>query len=216
MVVEGGPLTSLGGTGIRGGVDLLAPEFMADRGLENSQDLGDTQSIGWGSTTPAITTVPALIPLAESFIDFLNLDYKVRNNDQIRPQQGMAALMQQPRQDDARKQPNVYMIEGPRMMLGDGPGRAFIDIPGSAAERCEPDRFTTTCSLDDFGYEKIANSDFAASGSPAYNLVYNYRLERADIATILELVELSGYQVGSADVASWLNTHKDVWRRWLE
>lgn len=218
LTAEGGPLTSLGNSGIRGGVDLLAPEFMATNGLDNAQDLEDVERIGWGSTTPAITTAPALLPLATAMVNFLDLDdYEVRDITKVRGQQlGMGYLMQQPREDDARKQPNLYLVEGPRLLLGDGAGRAFVQVPESAAEPCEPDLQSTTCSLDDFSFEKVANSNFATSGSPAYSLVYKYRLDRDNIATLMEIVELSGYDVGPADVASWLNTHEEVWKRWLE
>jgi hypothetical protein len=217
FTAEDGPVTSLGNSGIRGGVDLLAPAFMGTLGLDSAQDLDDTQRIGWGSTTPAITTVPALMPLAAAIVDFLDLDYATRDITQVRGRPlGMGYLMQQPREDDARQQPNTYLVEGPRMLLGDGAGRIFVQLPGSAGDLCQPDLLSTTCSLEDFSYEKIANSAFAASGSPAYSLVYKYKLDREDIATLMELVELSGYDVGPADVASWINTHKEVWKRWLE
>ena len=74
---------------------------------------------------------------------------------------------------------------------------------------------STLCSLRDFTYEKIVNTEFANSDSPAYNLIYNYRLGREPAAEILQLVALSGYRVNAADAASWINTHEDVWRRWL-
>ena len=218
LTAEDGPLTSLSNSGIRGGVDLLAPEFMAANGLDNAQDLEDVERIGWGTTTPAITTAPALIPLATSMVDFLDLDdYDVRDITQVRGQQlGMGYLMQQPREDDTRKVPNLYLVEGPRLLLGDGAGRSFVQLPGSASGDCQPDLRSTTCSLEDFSYEKVANSTFTTSGSPAYSLVYKYRLDRESIATLMEIVELSGYAVGPADVASWLNTHEEVWKRWLE
>lgn len=218
LAAEGGPVTSLGHSGIRGGVDLLAPEFMGALGLSSAQDLNDVERIGWGSTSPAITTVPALVSLATSMIDFLDLDaYAVRDITQVRDRPlGMGYLMQQPREDDTRQQPNLYLVEGPRLLLGDGAGRVFVQVPGSAADPCEPDILSTTCSLEDFSYTKIVNSEFAESGSPAYTLVYNYKLDRGDVATLMELVELSGYAVGPADVASWINTHEEVWKRWLE
>lgn len=216
LTAEGGPLTAVGNSGIRGGVDLLAPAFMGALGLQNAQDLNDTEGIGWASTTPAITTVPPLVALSTSMVDFLELDYEVRDITEVRGRPlGMGYLMQQPREDDSRKQPNTYLVEAPRLLLGDGAGRISVQLPESAGEDCVPDLVSTTCSLADFSYEKIANSTFAASGSPAYSLVYNYRLTREDTSTLMELVELSGYDVRPADVASWVNTHEEVWKRWL-
>ena len=212
----GKPVTVIGPNGIRGGVDLLAPDFMAQDGLTSAPDLADVRKIGWGLTSPAITTVPALLPLAQAFLDFQQLDdYVVRDYDQLSGASGMAGLLQQAGDDDSRSVPNLYLAEGPRLLLGDRPGQASVQIPASASGPCTPDGRTTLCRLTDFRYQKIVNSSFAASGSPAYSLVYHYQLGSEDAGTILELVELSGFDVGEPDVASWLNTHQATWRRWL-
>jgi glycine betaine/proline transport system substrate-binding protein len=215
LTKPGGPVTVVGPNGVKGSVNMLAPFFMGRRGLDTSRDLADATRIGWGVTTPAITTVPELSALARSFVDFLHLDYTIRNFAQVGLGGGMGALMQQPRRDDARKVPNVYLVEGPRGLLGDRPGLKQVDIPGSASQPCEPGRRSTLCSFSDFRYLKIANTRFAESKSPAYSLVYKYSLDATNSANILELVTLSGYSVGSPDVASWLNTHAAQWRRWL-
>jgi hypothetical protein len=211
----GGPVTVVGPNGVKGSVNMLAPFFMGRRGLDTARDLADVTRIGWGVTTPAITTVPELLPLARSFVDFQHLDYTIRNFAEVGLGGGVGALMQQPRRDNARRMPNVYLVEGPRGLLGDRPGQKQVDIPGSASQPCQPDRRSTLCSFADFRYLKIANSAFAKSKSPAFSLVYKYRLDAADTANILELVVLSGYHVGPPDVASWLNTHSTQWRRWL-
>jgi glycine betaine/proline transport system substrate-binding protein len=213
---EGGPVAVVGPNGIKGGVDLLAPAFMGDLGLSTSQDLPDTSRIGWGVTTPAITTMPELVPLAKAFIDFQKLDYIVRNAAEVDGRHGMRYLLPEARVDDGRQEPNLYLVAAPRALLGAGPGSIVVDIPESAAEHCEPDPVTTLCSLDNFGYQKIVNSDFAASDSPAYSLVYAYQLGEEDASTIEELVALSGYNVGAADVESWINTHKEAWKVWLK
>ncbi len=212
----GGPVTVVGPNGVHGVVTMLAPYFMSQRGLASAGDLADVDGIGWGpTTTPAITTVPALLALAHAFVAFQHLDYAVRNYNQVEPVKGMGALMQQPSLDNKLRMPDVYLAEGPRGLLGDRPGQRVIDVPGSAAQPCQRDKRSTLCSFNEFTYVKIANSAFAASGSPAYSLVYSYHLDKPSVANILELVALSGYHVGPADVASWLNTHATVWRRWL-
>jgi hypothetical protein len=45
--------------------------------------------------------------------------------------------------------------------------------------------------------------------------VFDYRLSRAEVDNVMEIVQLSGYDVGAADVVSWINTHEDVWSAWL-
>ncbi len=211
-----GPVVRLGPTGFRGGVDLLAPSFMGDLGLKTYQDLPDTQEIGWAGVTPAITTVPALLPLAQSFVQFQNLDYVVRDYSQVGVGVGMADLLQQANQDDQRRRPNMYLVEGPRPFVGEGSGRTSVEIPKSAANDCIPDKVSTLCSLANFRYQKIANKDFATSGSPAYSLVYRYEVDRKEVDNLLNIVEFAGYDVSGADVASWINTHPNVWRRWLD
>jgi glycine betaine/proline transport system substrate-binding protein len=211
----GGPVTVLGANGVLGGVDLLAPAFMADRGLRSSRDLDDVRRIGWGHVRPTITTLPPLVNLARAFVQSQHLDYRVRDYDVGFPHAGAGDLLQQVRRDDADGVPNIYLVAAPRQFLGDGTGRASIDIPESAAESCRPAPATTLCSLQNFRYLRIVNSQFAHSDSPAYNLVYDYHLRRAEAVNVLEIVALSGYDVGPADAAAWINTHHDVWRRWL-
>jgi ABC-type proline/glycine betaine transport system substrate-binding protein len=215
LTKPGGPVSIVGPNGVEGAVKLLAPYFMGRRGLDTARDLADVAQIGWGVTTPAITTVPALLPLARSFIAFQNLPYVVRNFNSVGSSHGMGGLMQQPRRDEEQKVPDVYLVEAPLGLLGDRPDQQRIDIPESAAQLCKPDRRSTLCSVKDFRYLKIANTAFARSQSPAFSLVYQYELSAANAANILEIVALSGYHVTAADVASWLNTHQSQWRRWL-
>ena len=213
---EGGPVTVLGPNGIRGGVDLLAPFFMQDDGIVAARDLEELPADYFGSVTPSISTVPALLPLAQSFVDFQQLDINVEDYVLTHPRAGMGDLLQAPAVNDRNGSSAFFLVEGPRAFLGDGPGRLSIEIPDSAAGQCTPAQAATLCSLADFEYLKIVNSEFADSRNPAYNLVYNYWLPDAQAATILELVGLSGLDVGEADVVSWINTHEDVWKRWLE
>ena len=215
LTAPDGPVTVLGPNGVSGGVDVLAPYFMADYGIETARDLPDLPAAVFGTPGPSLSTVPALLPLAQSFLESQGLDFRLKNYVDTHPRAGMRDLLAAPRANDGTKNPNFYLVEGPRMFLGDGPGRISVQIPGSAAEGCVPDARTTLCSVVDFAYVKIVNSQFAASGSPAYNLVYNYQLMPEQASTILELVELSGFDVGEADVVSWINTHPDTWKRWL-
>jgi glycine betaine/proline transport system substrate-binding protein len=208
-------LNIVGPNGITGGVDLLAPAFMGDRGLDTAQDLGDPTRIGWGLTTPAITTTPELVRLARSIVKSLRLDYVIRDSVETDGRRGMRYLLDQPRADDSRRVPSLSLVEAPQPLLGDGVGRHVVDLPESAADGCVPNQRTTLCSLRTFKYLKIVNADFARSGSPAYALVYHYELSAEDAATIEELVQLSGNNVGPVDVASWINTHKEAWRAWL-
>jgi glycine betaine/proline transport system substrate-binding protein len=205
----------IGPNGVKGSVSLLAPSFMGDRGLETAQDLGDTARIGWGATTPAITTSPELVRLAHTVIDALRIDYLVRNVVDVRGRRGMRLLLPAPRDDDLHAVPNLYLVEAPRQLLGDGVGRHVVELPDSSADSCRPGRVSTLCSLANFRYMKIVNTDFAQSGSPAYSLVYHYELSDEDVSTIEELVTLSGYNVGAVDVASWVNTHQEAWKAWL-
>jgi hypothetical protein len=128
----------------------------------------------------------------------------------------MRDLLQQAQRDDDAQRPNLYLVEGPRGFIGDGPGRRTVEIPASAAGPCVPDRVSTLCSLGNFAYKKIVNRSFAKSGSPAYNLVYQYKVDRSVADNLLEIVALSGYDVRSADVTSWINTHRSVWKHWLD
>jgi hypothetical protein len=200
---------------VTGGVDLLAPAFMGDLGLESFQDLDDVARIGWGLATPAITTTPELLRLAHAVVKSQRLEYVVRNSVDVGHRRGMRYLLPQASGDDARGVPSLYLVEAPRALIGDSAGRHAVDLPESAADDCVPDEVSTLCSLANFRYLKIVNADFATSDSPAYALVYKYELSEQDAATVEELVQLSGYDVGEVDVSSWVNTHKEEWKSWL-
>ncbi|MBA3233546.1 MAG: hypothetical protein H0T17_06335 [Propionibacteriales bacterium] len=216
LATPDGPVTILGPNGMRGGVELLTPAFMAAAGIGNVRDLADLPPELFGGVQPSITTVTPLLPLAQSLVEFQGLDFGVSDYAFTHPLAGMGDLLQAPRRADLDRNPNFFLVEGPRTFLGDGPGRHTVELPRSSASLCEPGNKATLCSVANFKYLKIANSEFARSDSPAYNLVYNYRLEAAQAATILALVELSGFDVGEPDVVSWINTHANVWKRWLE
>ena len=211
---HGGPVTVVGASGITGGVDLLAPYFMGERGLRSFRDLED-DSIGWGTVTPAITTTPELLSLARQVIEVVGLDYIARDFVAVGAGDGMGDLIQQADRDQRLHQPGLSLVEAPRPLLGDGPSRVSVEMPDSAGEGCQPTGPATLCSLHDFRYLKIANSEFAESGSPAYSLVFAYRLTRSEVENIMEIVQLSGYQVRGVDVVSWINTHENVWSGWL-
>lgn len=209
-----GPVAIVGPNGVHGGVDLLAPDFLADRGLETFRDLSDPDVVDWSGRTPTITTVPSLSALARAFVASPGLDdYDVR--ELPGSSAGTGDLLTAVRADDDAQRPGLYLVQGPRAFLGDEPGRRSIEIPSSVAAECVPDAQASLCTLDNFRYLKIANRDFAASDSPAYALVYRYVLTPEEAANVLEIVELSGYDVQPADVASWINTHRSVWREWL-
>jgi glycine betaine/proline transport system substrate-binding protein len=211
---RGGPIRVVGPNGIIGGVDLLAPYFMGENGLISFRDLED-DDIGWGSVTPAITTVPELVPLARQFVDNVGLDYLVRDFVAVGAGNGIGDLIRQVDKDNALQQPATYLAAAPRSLLGDGPARISVQLPDSAGEGCELVSSATLCSLEDFRYLKIANREFAESGSPAYALVFAYRLSPHEVENVMELVELSGYEVRPVDVVSWINTHRNVWSAWL-
>lgn len=211
-----GPVTVVGPNGVRGGVDFLIPTFMYELGLQTSRDLSEVTRVGWGSTPPLITTLPELLPLAEAAVATLGLEYEVLDYTAIDPTATMSDLFTVPITDNTRKLAGVYLVVGPRSLLTSEPGRQVVDLPDSAANDCTPDEASTLCSLSDFTYTKIVSTEFANSNSSAYNLIYNYRLAREPAADILKLVDLSGYRVNATDATSWINTHKAVWRRWLE
>jgi glycine betaine/proline transport system substrate-binding protein len=207
-----GSVTIVGDNGITGSVDLVVPDFMEDRGVRSARDLQNLDRAGWGVTTPAITTVPALTPLARALNRSLQLDYRIIVS---RPAQngvhGLKELYDRWLADDQDKAPAVYLVQGPvNLVTG-----SFVEIPLSAASSCTRNTAASLCRFGRFPYYKIANSDFAHSGSPAYRLVYNYHLDPTDVETISKIIVLSGNDVQRTDLVGWINTHRSVWIRWL-
>ena len=210
LTAEGGPVVRLGPTGFRGGVDLLAPAFMGDLGLETYRDLPDTGSIGWGGVTPAITTCRRCSTWPARSSTSRTSTTRSATTARWASASAWATCSSSPaRTTSAAAQP----LPGRRARGSSSATAPAASRSRSRARRrrtARSGRRTTLCSLDNFRYQKIVNSDFAKSGSPAYNLVYNYELDREEVDNLLEIVELSGYDVGPADVASWINTHENV------
>jgi len=215
-LVDGSPVTQLGSNGVRGGVDLLAPYYFNEYRIVTSRDLPELPPNVFGSPGPRLFTTDQLIPLATSFLESQRLEFRLRDYIDTHPNATMGDLLVAPRLDDEARRPDFYLVAAPRAFLGNGPGRLSVQIPGSSADECTYATTTSLCSLDDFTYQKIVNTEFAESGNPAYTLIYNYRLRAIHATTVLEIVQLSGFRVAEADVASWINTHPRAWRRWLE
>lgn len=211
-VRKSGEVTVVGPNGMHGGVDLLAPYFMSDEGIQGARDLGKepTASPSQQRRLSELTTTPGLKSLARSLVDELGLDITVQVT-----REGTGELIQQVAADNKVHTPSLSLVAAPQGLIGDGPGRFSVDMPVSGGRECQPTQRTTLCSVKDFRYLKIVNSSFARSGGPAYQLVYHYRVPRADIPNVVKLVELSDYDVGRADADAWINTHSQVWKRWL-
>jgi glycine betaine/proline transport system substrate-binding protein len=208
----GGPVTVVGDNGVRGNVDLVVPEFMEDRGVRRARDLLNLERVGWGVTTPAITTVPALAPLARALNRAVNLNYSIIVSRPARNGiHGLKELYGRWQRDDQQQTPAVYLVQGPvNLVTG-----SFVELPTSASTSCVRNAVTSLCRFGEFSYYKIANADFADSGSPAYRLVYSYHLGPPDVETISKIIALSGNDVQRSDMIGWINTHRSVWRRWL-
>ncbi len=218
MVAVRRDVTVVGPNGIHGAVSLMAPYFLSKEQIESARDLGEDQQSDSGGEVPTptgprvteLTTAPQLRPLARSVVDNLGLPLTVAVD-----QHGMRALLGQATKDNDVHHPGLYLVAAPRGLTGDGPGRYAVDLPVSGGRDCVPGPQTTLCSLADFEYLKIANAAFARAGGPAYQLVYRYRLSKTDLPNVMQIIELSGYDVGPADADAWLNTHEQVWSRWL-
>ncbi|MEJ7708129.1 MAG: glycine betaine ABC transporter substrate-binding protein [Nocardioidaceae bacterium] len=143
LVSNHGPVTVVGPNGVQGGVGLLAPYFMAGLGLETWRDLADVTRIGWGTSQPALTTVPELLPLARAVVDFLELDYEVDDYEKLTGGGVIADLPALAQSDDNRQIPNLYLVEGPRSLLANGPGRF-----GGAAAGIGSRRLSARCPGD--------------------------------------------------------------------
>ena len=174
------------------------------------------ESAGAGSRPRSRRCRPCFA-LAQSFVEFQHLDYVVRDYSQVGVGNGMGDLLQQAREDDERQRPNLYLVEGPRPFLGDGPGPRHGRDPGvvgvrtacpTRSRRCARSRTSATRR------SSTATSPRRAARRTTWSTAT--RSDSEEVDNLLEIVELSGYDVSSADVASWINTHQNVWRHWLD
>lgn len=78
---------------------------------------------------------------------------------------------------------------------------------------CDADPEKVACDYQPFDLDTILNRQFAESGSPAAELIKNFRWTDADQNEVARMIN----EGASPDEAAqaWLAAHPDVWRQWL-
>lgn len=79
---------------------------------------------------------------------------------------------------------------------------------------CDADPKKVACDYPPYHLNKIVSSKFAQSGSPAYNLIKNFKWTNEDQNSVA--ASITQDQMSDADAAKkWLDAHPDVWKAWL-
>ena len=90
---------------------------------------------------------------------------------------------------------------------------AHIDLP-PYVPGCDADPKTVACDYQPFDLDKIANKQFAESGSSAATLVKNFKWTDDDQNTVARYITVDKLSRDEA-AKKWLDEHPDVWKDWL-
>lgn len=79
---------------------------------------------------------------------------------------------------------------------------------------CDADPAKVACDYQPYDLDKIANREFAESGSPAADLIKNFQWTNADQNTVARYIRQDKMSRDEA-AKKWLDANPDVWRSWL-
>ena len=99
------------------------------------------------------------------------------------------------------------------MVHGGGPagqGRpAAVHKPG-----CDADPEKVACDYQEYDLDKIVATDFAKSGSPAYDLVKNFEWTNDDQNVVAKYIAADGMDPEAAE--KWVEANQDKVDAWLK
>jgi glycine betaine/proline transport system substrate-binding protein len=79
---------------------------------------------------------------------------------------------------------------------------------------CDADPKTVACDYPAYLLDKVGRTGFLRSGSPAVELIENFRWTNADQNAVARDLTVKGLSPDEA-ARRWLAAHPDVWRKWL-
>ena len=141
-----------------------------------------------------------------SLIKNLKLDYTVVYSG------SEDALIAAFRKAEAEKKPMIGYFYSPQWLLAELP-LVKVDLP-VYKPGCDADPKTVACDYQPYDLDKIARKAFADSGSPAADLVKNFRWTDADQNQVARDITV-GKMSRDAAAKKWLDANRAVWETWI-
>ncbi|RKS77519.1 glycine betaine/proline transport system substrate-binding protein [Motilibacter peucedani] len=149
---------------------------------------------------------PGFVTNDEALVKNLKLDYKVVYSG------SEAALIASFKQAEAAKKPLIGYFYEPQWFLSEVALKK-VALP-AWTEGCDADAAKVACDYPDYTLNKVVSTKFAQSGSPAYDLVKNFRWTNDDqnlVAKYIAEDKLSPEAAGK----KWVEANPDKVAAWL-
>lgn len=211
--VEGtGTVTEAGSTGNQGIIGWYVPPWLAEENpditnwenLNSYADLFETSESG--GKGQLLDGDPSFVTNDEALVKNLELDFEVVYAG------SEAALITAFRQAEANREPLIGYFYEPQWFLSEVP-LVKVDLP-EWTEGCDADPATVACDYPAYDLDKLVATDFAESGSPAYDLVKAFSWTNDDQNDVARLIAQDKMDPAEA-AAQWVEENPDLVDAWL-
>ncbi|HEY6797567.1 MAG TPA: ABC transporter substrate-binding protein [Kineosporiaceae bacterium] len=122
------------------------------------------------------------------------------------------ALIEAFRTAEKEHQPVLGYFYSPQWLLSEIP-LVHVSLP-TYTPGCDADPKTVACDYQPYDLDKIMNSGFARSGSPAAELIKNFTWTNDDQNQVARDITDGGMTMEQA-AKKWLDGHRSTWQAWL-
>ncbi|HET6627244.1 MAG TPA: ABC transporter substrate-binding protein [Nocardioidaceae bacterium] len=212
-IEDQGTAQEAGSTGNIGVIGWYVPPWMAKKypditdwkNLNKYADMFETSESG--GKGQLLDGDPSFVTNDEALVKNLNLDYKVVYAG------SEAALIQAFRQAEKNQKPLLGYFYDPQWFMSEVP-LVKVDLP-KYTEGCDADPEKVACDYPEYDLDKIVATDFAESGSPAYDLVKNFNWTNDDQNLVAAYIARDGMEPEEA-AKKWVEENQDKVDAWLK
>lgn len=202
-----------GPNGNVGVIGWFVPPWMADKypditdwkNLNKYADLFKTSESG--GKGQLLDGDPSFVTNDEALVKNLDLNYKVVFAG------SEAALITSFRKAEEKKEPALGYFYAPQWFLAEVP-LVKVDLP-PYTDGCDADAEKVACDYPEYILNKIVATDFAESGSPAYDLVKNFTWTNDDQNVVAKYIAQDKMDPEDA-AAKWVADNQDKVDAWLK
>jgi glycine betaine/proline transport system substrate-binding protein len=203
---------SAGSTGVEGQIGWYVPPWLAKQypditdwnNLNKYADMFKTSESG--NQGQLLDGDPSFVTNDEALVKNLSLNYKVVYGG------SETALIQAFRQAEQNKTPVIGYFYSPQWLFAEIE-LVKVNLP-PYTEGCDADPEKVACDYPDYDLDKIVSKKFADSGSPAYDLVKNFKWTNEDQNEVAKYIAEDKMEPEAA-AKKWVEANKDKVEAWL-
>ncbi len=180
------------------------PDITDWRNLNKYADLFRTSE--FGGKGQLLDGDPSFVTNDEALVKNLDLDYQVVYAG------SEPALIQAFRDAEENRKPLLGYFYEPQWFMAEVP-LVKVDLP-EYTEGCDAVPEEVACDYPEYVLDKIVATEFAESGSPAYDLVKRFRWTNADQNEVARYIAQDGMDPEDAE-KKWVEDNPDKVDAWL-